>query len=267
MGDIAIRTIRDRRRSLAWWCFGILLYAGFVAAFWPFIADQQAELTAVIMVMPKALIAMFGLDNPAEMFSPAGYLTTRSFGWIVPVVLAIYAAALGAALIAGEEEDGTLELLLANPVSRARVVLEKWLALAAINLVLGLALFATAFGFDRVFGLGVAVDRYAAVTLQVTLLGLLFGSIALAAGAAGASRAVALGIVAALAVAGFLINSLAGLVDWLAPVQRLSPFFYYDANRPLMNGFDLPNAAILAAASVVVVLLAIVAFRRRDVGV
>ncbi len=267
MPEIAARALLDRRRPLAWWCFGIVVYAGFVAAFWPFIADQQAELTAVIAMLPKAMIAMFGIDNPAEMFSPAGYLTTRSYGWIVPVVLAIYASALGASLLAGEEEDGTLELLLANPVSRARVVLEKWLALAVVVALLGLALFLTGLGFDRVFGLGVGADRYAAASLQATLLGLFFGTVALAVGAAGASRAVALGVVAAFAVAGFLVNSLGSLVDWLAVARRLSPFYYYDANRPLMNGFDWPNAAVLFAATLLALAIAVVAFRRRDVGI
>jgi ABC-2 type transport system permease protein len=200
------------------------------------------------------------------MFTPAGYLASQVFGWLVPVTFAIYAAAIGAQLIAGEEEANTMDLLLANPVTRTRVVLEKWIALVILMIILGAALLASVLINEAIFALGIATDRYVAASVQATLLGLLFGSIGFAAGAIGARRGLILGIVSAIAVLAFLINSLGTLTAWLERARYFSPFYYYDSNRPLFEGIDWTNVAVLAGVSVAGLLVALMAFPRRDVG-
>lgn len=261
------KTVRDRRRALLFWGLGILVYALFVGAFWPFIRDQEAQLTALMAAFPRQLIAVFGIEDPAEMFSPGGYLSTEAFGWIVPVVLSIYAGATGAQLIAGEEEDNTLDLLMANPISRTRVVVEKWLGLVVLMLILGVILLAAVVAMDAIFGLGIPVDRYAAACLQAALLAILFGSIALAAGALGLGRAQTFGLVGALVVAGFLVNSLGALTSWLDTGRLFSPFYYYAENKPLIDGIDWVNAGVLAGVGALGLIVAVAGFRRRDLGV
>jgi ABC-2 type transport system permease protein len=56
-------------------------------------------------------------------------------------------------------------------------------------------------------------------------------------------------------------------VEWLAWTQNLSPFFYYSGGRPLSNGLQTTDALILAGAALVLVAVAVFAFRRRDIAV
>ena len=56
---------------------------------------------------------------------------------MVPLLLLVAAIGAGARATAGEEERGTLDLLLANPLSRRRLIAEKVAALACEISVLG----------------------------------------------------------------------------------------------------------------------------------
>lgn len=265
--NVFLKTLRDRRRGLLWWSVGILAYALFIGLFWPFLRDSQEQLEALIATYPQELFGVFGMETGAEMFTPEGYLVSQAFGWLVPVVFAIYATAMGAQLIAGEEEAHTMDLLLANPIARQTVVRQKWFGLVAAMALLGIVLFLSAWAADVLFGLAVPVDRYAAVCIQATLLGILFGSLAFAAGALGARRGLILGIVSAAAVAAFLVNSLGSITDWMERIRVASPFYYYDSNRPLMEGIDWLNVGVLGAGSLVLLAVALWAFPRRDIRI
>ncbi|MGD9738644.1 MAG: ABC transporter permease subunit [Bauldia sp.] len=267
LNNVFLKTLRDRRRSLVWWSLGVFVFALFIGLFWPILRDSQDQLRTVLATFPDELFGLFGVASADEMFTPAGYVSSRAFGLLVPVVFAVYAAAMGAQLIAGEEEAHTMDLLLANPVPRERIVWQKWLAMVAVMAILGLALLAAVVIADIAFGLGIPFDRYFAASLQATLLGLVFGSVAFAAGALGAPRGLTLGIVSALAVATFLVNSLGTVTDWMEKVRVVSPFYYYDSKRPLVEGFDVVNALILAAVAVAGVLVARWGFPRRDVRI
>lgn len=263
--NVFLKTLRDRRRGLVWWSLGVFAFALFIGLFWPILRDSQDQLEAVLANLPDEMFGLFGVATAAEMFTPEGYVSSRAFGLLVPVVFAVYATAMGAQLIAGEEEAHTMDLLLANPVPRTRVVWQKWLAMVAVMAILGLALLAAVVIADLAFGLGIPFDRYFAASFQATLLGLVFGSVAFAAGALGARRGLTLGIVSALAVASFLVNSLGTVTDWMEKVRVVSPFYYYDSNRPLIDGIDWVNVLVLVAVSVLAALAAWWGFGRRDV--
>lgn len=65
-----------------------------------------------------------------DIASAAGYLGSSVFGIIVPLLAVIYGIATGTRAITGDEEAGYLDLLLAHPVSRTRLLLHRCAALA-----------------------------------------------------------------------------------------------------------------------------------------
>jgi ABC-2 type transport system permease protein len=56
-------------------------------------------------------------------------------------------------------------------------------------------------------------------------------------------------------------------VDALAWSQQISPFFYFSGGRPLAAGWQLTDAAVLAVTALVLVAVAVLGFRRRDIAV
>ena len=260
---ITTKTLRDGRRGLLWWALGLIGLTVVTVAPYPAIREMPG-LEDLLEGMPDALLALIG---ETDLLSPAGYLNSQLFGSIVPILFMVYSVAAGAGAIAGEEDNRTLDLLLANPVGRTRVVVEKTLAM-----VIGLALLG-AILWVAIYLPSVAVDmdldpaHLAAANLSAVLFGFFMGGLALMIGAATGSRGLSIGLGVAVGVAAFLVNSLAPLVEALEPLQRLSPFYYYYGSDPLRNGLDPLHAAVLAVGGLLFVVVAVIGFRRRDVGV
>jgi ABC-2 type transport system permease protein len=198
--------------------------------------------------------------------SPAGYLGSELFSFMVPLLLMIAAIGAGAGTIAGEEERGTLELLLANPISRRRLVLEKAAAMTAEVLALGVVLLLSLWIGALLVGMDISLAHLTAATLSAVVLAIAYGAIALLLGAATGRRALAIGVSAAAAVAAYLVNGLAPLVDGLEVPRKLSPFYHYAAGDPLRHGLAASHSLVLLAIATAATLLAPAAFARRDIA-
>ncbi len=263
--NVALKSLRDIRRGFFWWSLGLIGFVALIVSVYPTV-HSNPSLNKLAQDYPEALQAFIAFGGAVDYSSAAGYLGIELFSLMVPLLLLVAAIGTGAGTIAGEEERGTLELLLANPVSRTKVVLEKTAALvfevAGLGLVLWLALWVGALATD----MSISAGHLAAATLSAVLLALAFGAIAVLLGAATGRRAVAVGLTAAVAVAAYLVNGLAPLVHALEVPQKLSPFYHYAAGDPLRHGLSWSHLAVLVAIAVVATALAPVVFSRRDIS-
>jgi ABC-2 type transport system permease protein len=260
-----LKTLRDARRALVWWSLGLIGMAVLMTAVYPTVRDNPA-LDKLVDQYPDALKAFIGFGGGIDYSTGAGYLGIELFSFMVPLLLLVAAIGAGARAIAGTEERGTLDLLLANPISRQRLVAEKLAALAAELLFLALVLFLALLVGVRAFDLEVSTAHLAAATASAALLAFAFGAISLAAGAASGRTAAAIGVSAAGAVAAYLVNGLADLVGFLEPLQKASPFYHYAAPDPLHHGLSPSHALFLLGIAAVASVLAVVVFERRDVA-
>lgn len=257
------KSLWDQRRGILIWSLGIAAVGGMYAAFYPTL--NSPEMLQFMEAYPREIMDAMGIT---DLTSPEGYLGGTTYGILGPILMIILAASLGTRAIAGEEESGRLDVLLAHPVSRWRIVIERaaamLVALALAGLVLLLAMMAMA-GVADFASIGVA--KLAAASGQLVLLGLCFGALALAVGAMTGSRGLALGVVAIVAVLTYFANNLGPSVEWLAWSQDVSPFRYYSGGEPLRNGLQILDSLILLAVSLVLVALGVIGFERRDIAV
>lgn len=261
LANIALKTLRDNRKALFWWTLGLVVFILVNVAFYPDFKDQT-EFNQLLD--SDALKAFTG--NITSFTSPEGYMNAQWFALVAPILLAIYAIGQGTGAIAGEEGRRTLPLLLAAPVSRARIVCDKFAAMKiGLLWLVAVQMISTAV-LGPVFELNLNFWDLTAVSFSLFLLTLLYGGVGFLIGAATGNRSMATGISVALMAAGYLLNSLAPLVKALEPYQKYSPFYLYNDNDPLTNGLDWMHAAIMAAVILALFLLALLAFRRRDVA-
>jgi ABC-2 type transport system permease protein len=255
--NVFTKTLFDQRRSLLWWAVGLLaVIAAYVAPYRQYLEQGMLNVNTA-----NAMYEAIGYDN-----SPAGYLQGTLYGLTGALLIIMAAAATGARAIAGDEEAGTLDLLLAHPVSRTRLVLERFAALAATVALLGLVVWAATVAAVNLADMGIGADRIAVATLGLVLLALGFGTAALAIGALIGRRGLVLGVAAALAVGAYLAYTVGGQVQSLEAMRKLSPFYYYLGGDPLRTGVDLGHVAVLAAIPLVLLGVALWSLTRRDIA-
>lgn len=227
----------------------------------PIYAAIDDTLSTFASEMPEALVALVG---GGDMSTPEGYYQVETFSMMAPVAVMAVTIVLGARALAGEEGRRTMGLLLANPLPRWRVIVDKTIAMVLLAVVVGVATFAGVAAGSALAGLGISLGGIAAASALVTLLGLVFGGLALALGAATGSVRIAAAGSAGVAFAAYLLDSFLPLSDRLASYAQWSPFHYYLRSDPLNNGMAWDDGAILAGLFVVLVGAAVVLFHRRD---
>jgi ABC-2 type transport system permease protein len=265
LNSVLLKTLRDMQRSLLWWALGLAGLVALLVAVYPTVRDNP-DLTKLVEQYPEALKSLLSFGGGVDYTSGAGYLGSELFSFMAPLLFLVAAIGAGARAIAGEEEKGTLDLLLANPVSRRRVLLEKLAALVIEVLALGVVLWVALLIGSHAATMKVSGAHLAAGAAAAVLLGVAFGTVAILVGAATGKRGLAAGLSAALAVAAYVVNSLAPLVSALEPLQKVSPVYHYAASDPLRNGLEAVHVGVLVGIALVAAVLAVLAFDRRDIS-
>jgi ABC-2 type transport system permease protein len=251
-----------RRRTLVGWAVALAAVAGIYIPFYP--AMGGAELQALVDALPQELISALNYDR---IGSPEGYLTSTVFGLLGPALLLVFGIGLGARTIAGEEEDGGLELAASAPVRRDVLLAGRIIAMHTQIAALALVTFVVTTVLSAVVGMEVAVSGIAAASIGLNLLAIAFATVTLAAGAVTGRRGVAIAVGAGTAVAAFVADALSGLVEWGGVLEAVSPFSWYLAGEPVAQGIPVAGYALLGLVTFVAWGLAIVGFARRDLGV
>lgn len=257
-------TLWQRRFSALWWSVGVFGLIFINMIFYPSFRDQAESLQKSFENLPDAAVQLFG--GSTDFFSPVGFLNSQVFFFMLPMILGILAIGLGSSLLAREEQDMTIEMLLARPVSRTKLLLAKGLAGVIILSIVTVAGLVTTIVTGQLVGLGISISSIILATLACFLLVLSFGAIAFVLSAIGKTRGASLGLAALVALGGYLVSSLAGTVDWLKVPSKIFPFHYYQSEAVLRETYNWNNVIFLVLLTAVCALISWIAFRQRDIG-
>lgn len=251
------KTLRDHRVATIAVALTVIAMAFLVTVIYPSYRDTLSE-----MEVPAGFEGFLGEEGWS---TPEGFLGAEFFSWI-PLILAVLAVIAGTAAVAGEEGDGTLDLLLAQPISRRRLLLGK-LAGAALALALSAMLALPAFWAGQLFvDMPISNLRLVAGCAMLIPTALLYLAIAAWAGAALPTRGAAVVVASAVVVIGFFLQLIGAAVDSLHVLLYFSPTHWGDSREALEHGFPWLRAAGLLAVAALFVVLALRAFDRRDIG-
>ena len=253
---ITAKTLRDQRRALIGWSIGVAALVLLYASFYPSIKANAAQLDKYFESLPEALRNAIGTGT---ISSPVGYLRSEIFSTMGPLLLLILAIGAGARAIAGEEERKTLDLLLANPVTRRTVVMQKFWAMVGSTAGVGLVLVAAIAVFGPAFGLHVALIDILAASVSAVALAVSFGD--------GRARGRLLARESWRRHRGGHDPGGRELLAQRPGAQRLvhraapGPFALLPLHRPRSapNGLQPPHLLVLIAISAVALILAVVA--------
>ena len=224
--------------------------------------SEGIDLDAYVQSMPPALRSAFGIQ---ALGSIEGFLAAELYSFGIVLLMGLYLAYTAAAVIADDVEDERMDMLLALPVTRSKILVEKFAALvvpiAAVNVVLPVVVYAGVLAIGE--SLSVA-DLLMAHALSVPYL-LATASVGLLASVwfdrTGLAQRAAMGIVFGL----FLVDSVVTDTEFAA-LGALSPTRYYDPAAILVQSeYDLLGAVLLLAAAAVLVGVSRAYFKRKDI--
>lgn len=261
MRNLLLHEIRSRRNAIIGWGIGLIFYAMLYTTIYPEMEDQMASLADISVYQAMGI----------EMATFEGYFGSTIVGFM-PILLGVYAILTATTTLAGEEDDGTLELLLTTRLKRWQVVAAKALGLLAVTAIIVLIAALGAIGaFSIVAGqIETAVTATDVFTVMLSTLPLIWALLMLGLffGALMPNRRLAM-------LAGFLVlifsyfgENLGGMVESTEFIKPFSLFSYFDSSSAVFaDGVAAGDVATLLIIAAVGFVLAVISFGRRDVTV
>jgi ABC-2 type transport system permease protein len=260
---LILHTARSQVRSVVIWGAALGLLSLITVAFFPSLEDQGQQLNELMESYPPELRDLFGMGEGTDLSTIEGFLASQVFSFMAPLALAFFPILASAGAIAGAEERGTIDVLLGNPVPRWQLVVGNFVATAistiGIVAILGLFTWVPAVLLD----VDLSLEKTAEATLNLWPLCMFFGGLAMLCSALFHRRVLAIAIPGFVLIATYFINALGDAVEDLEDAQPLTVFHYYGS--AIEDGIDWSNFSGVTLAALVLVFLATLAFRQRDI--
>jgi ABC-2 type transport system permease protein len=260
--SVYLKTLRDFRIAILGWGTGMGLLVFAVLASVPSLMETpQARASLVSLSGSFAWLA-----EPIAVDTPGGYATWK-YGFTI-LLIAVWPLMACSRMLRGEEERGSLDVLLSLPRGRVRVALEKlaavWTALLGMGLIIALLTFAGGKSVSADFGLFDAL----LFGLNVSLICGVFGSLALLFSQFTQERGTASGLTGGLLLVFIVLDMVHRVIPNTEWLSRLSPVYYYNLSKPLVPGYGTNPGAMLLLLALCILLsgAALWLFARRDVG-
>jgi ABC-2 type transport system permease protein len=256
-------TLRRFRGQILGWGIALALLAVLLVSMYDSFAGEMDQFAELLELYPAEITAFIG--DISTMVTPEGWVSIEFFSYM-PLILGIFGVLMGSGLLISHEESGTLDLIMAHPVSRTALFMGRLLAFIVSTVAI---LVITWLGFIVSMtwsSMDIGWGRMWLPLLSLLAELLLFGTISLFLSMLLPSRRLAATTAGLLLVASFFITGLAEINEDLELVAKLSPLSYYQTQ----DAFQDPNGVWLAgllAAAFYFAVLAWWRFQRRDIRV
>jgi len=264
--QILLDTLRQDWKQALYWGFGIGIlgfYVTFIASDLE-VVQQYAEL---LESLPPAMLSAFGIGD-VRLFTTAEGFISLAYVTYAMIILSVYAVMIGLSITADEEDNGILDTLLALPISRTQVILEKFVAYALITLALiiistimpliAIAIFSVELDVTKVvFGV---LSIYPGILLLIAVTGL-FGVLA-------RRRITAIAYTVVFILVSYFINFLGNSAtdSFATTLQQFSIFYYTDGQAVITDTYNPLTAIALLIVTGACIVASIRQFNRRDLG-
>jgi ABC-2 type transport system permease protein len=249
-------------RSILGWTIAIFLIVSMTNAFFPSIKGAE-ELDEIFNQLPDALQPLFG---NVQLSTPMGYLLTETYLFFLPAIMLVYAIGRGAFTLAGEEEAGTLDLLLSQPISRtALYLLKTFVLLVTITWLTSVAMLPTLL-YGSAFELDIPAKNLISITVSLTALIIFFALFAQGIAAATGRRVFGLALASGFAFISYLLDGLGQAIEWLEPIRVFTPWNWYNAADSMFEAKFLPGSLVLIGAGLVFLLIGLYRFDKRTLS-
>ena len=230
MIQLAKKYLKDHRIGLILISSGLLFYNWFLVSFFPTI--KKLNIDELLKQYPKEILAFFGgTQLPFSSFE--GFVNGEFYSLMSVLIVGGFLITIATSEFTKEVETGTIETLLSLPITRGKVYLTKWLnimltaALMAVFTVMGTAV------FGKLYHIAFSMKAFYLTTILTVLFFWTIAAFTIMVSVIFNERSKPIFISIALLAIGYMINSLANVVNAVKDFRFLAIFHYYDTARAL----------------------------------
>mgnify|MGYP001027529746 CR=1 FL=1 len=256
-------TLHQRRSSIFWFCISLVLYAWMTLWFWGEMGDA---LSKMMDSYPAEVLALFG-GNEVSFASAGGFLQVEYLGLMWIIIIASAVVMFAGKALSGEIGSGTMELLLAQPLSRVSVAVTRVVAMIGYAVLLSLCTFAPIWILGPQYGIDLPGGSFLTLFGLGTLFALTIGGIAMVLSSifrdSGKPAAITSGVLLMFWIADMVAN-VSEAAEFVDPVNIIT---YWQPGK-VINGETMAVEAwwIYGLLAVVTLAGSIFVFSRRDVA-
>ena len=257
--------LKDEITWLVFWILGMGAYIGLVVFIYPEFGDTFESMMFNIPIV-KLFMGQFAPDlmnsSPWDAF-----LGMEFFAWF-GILAGFFPLIFASETIAGEMEKGMMDMLLAQPISRSRVLLAKFTAIAILLAVLCVACFTILVAAVALYlPQSPSIYGYASTFLNGYLLLLVIAALGFLCSSLTDSQRASLSVSITVVILSYIFYE--GLSAFkIAPwFTRLMPFHYANPIKTLASRqIDWWDNLILTVMMAICLSLALVVFQRKDIA-
>jgi len=264
---IFIREWKRNRKALIIWSLTIFLLIILVMSVYPSFAENADVMEEFLKAYPEGFLEAFGLDK-VSMVTILGYFSTEAYAFLT-LFGSIYAMILSASLISKEENEKTIEFLLAKPVTRIEILINK-LGILILNLFLFTLINSiTIYMAFETF----KIEDYNKSILFLLLLApfllyLAFASIGFLFSVFIKKTKTVYSLAIGLVLAAYFLDIIANVSDKLSFLKYFSPFNYVDSAEIIVNEqLAISNIIIMLLISFICVSLSFYIYIKKDITI
>ena len=253
--------LRFRRNAIIGWGLGLCFFPIVYLGIYPQVADEMAGLADL------------------EIYQAMGVSLGTFEDWIgsilflfVPLLISVFAVINGTGTLAGEEEDGRLEMIVTLPLPRWQIVTAKALALSITTFLILLVVSIASAGVFLAIESQVETDL-SALDLTVKLLAtwplsFAVSMLSMFLAAFCSRRRIAALSAAVVLIISYFGSNLASSTSAIEPFEPLFLFTYLDyTGNAVIEGQQTSDILVLLAVGAAAFILAVIFFHNRKLTV
>lgn len=265
---LGLKVLKMQASSLASYAFGSAFYAVLIVVLYKsFVEQHRSVFEQYVKVVPKELLQIFNVSG-TNLLTLGGFLGAEFLSFIWVIVIAIFVISFASSALARELEQGTLELMLAYPVSRLSFYLSKAAALlVGVAVIVGITILAIWLAALNQH-LDLSAGAYAAISALMMSFAIGIAGYSLLFSALARERSQAAGLAAGLTVLFYAINFLSQVVTQLSGIRWVTVFHYFTPENAINTArADPQSVAVLVGLGIAGTIAGGIVFRQRDLSV
>ncbi len=267
MFNIIWRSLKDRKISLAVYAAASSLFTWMYIAMYPSILKDAATFEQAFANYPTELFEAFGIEE-LSFDTIEKFLALEHYSIVFPIMLLFLMLSFAGSALAGEVDKGTIEHILAKPVSRLKLFFSRYISgLVTLATFTGISVF-IAIPLAMLHDIDYVVEGYVYIFLLSMLFGWAVFSIGYMFSALFSDKGRVYMFSGGLFLLMYVANVASALMEKLENVQYLSFFYYYDYNNALQDAtIDWLPAVVFAGTAIICTTIGAIYYHKRDIAV